>query len=219
MTIDIGIYLPDPPGAEVREAAYHAVDVELDSVWCGDHLADGVAVLDGMLALATAAAVTECLDIGFAVYLPALRPHVVAAKQIATLQHLTGGDRLHLGIGVGEHGSGFAGAGADPATRGARTDEFLQLLPALLAGEPTELPGGPTVQLAPPVPAPPLWVGGSSGAALRRAARFGDGWFAALHAPEEVSSTAARLRELADQHGRPAPRLAAAVPGALTARP
>lgn len=221
MAMEIGIFLPqmEVPAMEIREAAYHAVDVELDSVWCGDHLADGVPVLDGMLALATAAAVTECIDIGFAVYLPALRTHVCAAKQIATLQHLTGGDRLHLGVGVGDHESGWDAVGVDPATRGARTDEFLQLLPSLLAGEPTALPDGPTVHLAPPVPAPPLWIGGTSPAAMRRTARYGDGWFAALHSPEEIRAKSARLRDLAEQHHRPAPRLATVVQCALAKRP
>ncbi|MER5389062.1 LLM class flavin-dependent oxidoreductase [Saccharopolyspora sp. NPDC002686] len=219
--MDIGIFLPRTglPEVEIREAAYHAVDVELDSLWCGDHLASGSPVLDGMLALATAAAVTECIDIGFAVYLPALRPHVCAAKQIATLQHLTGGDRLHLGIGVGDRSSGWDAVGVDLDARGARTDEFLQLLPSLLAGSPTSLPDGPTVELAPPAPVPPLWIGGASPAALRRAARYGDGWFAALHTPDEIRAKSAQLRELADQHSRPAPRLASVIHCALTKRP
>ncbi|MFI0470759.1 LLM class flavin-dependent oxidoreductase [Saccharopolyspora sp. 5N102] len=219
MPVEVGIFLPSAVEAEIREAAYHAVDAELDAIWSGDHLANGVPSLDGMLALATAAAVTECIDIGFAVYLPALRQHVCAAKQIATLQHLTGGDRLHLGIGVGDHDSGYAAVGLDAATRGRRTDEFLQLLPSLLAGEPTALPHGATAQLAPAAAVPPLWIGGSAPAALRRAARFGDGWFAELHTPEEIRTNAERLRELAEQHGRQAPRLAIAIQGSLVQRP
>ncbi|MBF6508112.1 LLM class flavin-dependent oxidoreductase [Nocardia farcinica] len=221
MAIDIGIFLPhvELPKVEIREAAYHAVDAELDSLWCGDHLARGVPVLDGMLVLATAAAVTECIDIGFAVYLPALRSHVCAAKQIATLQHLTGGDRLHLGVGVGDHDSGWDTVGLDPTTRGARTDEFLQLLPSLLAGEPTDLPDGTTAQLAPAAPAPPVWIGGTSRAALRRAARYGDGWLAALQSPAEIRAKSDLLRELAEEQGRPVPRLATVVHCALTKRP
>ncbi|MCI2421197.1 LLM class flavin-dependent oxidoreductase [Saccharopolyspora sp. K220] len=219
MPVEIGIFLPDAVDTEIREAAYHAVDAELDSIWTGDHLANGVPVLDGMLTLATAAAVTECVDIGFAVFLPALRPHVCAAKQIATLQHLTGGDRLHLGIGVGDHESGWDSVGIDPTTRGRRTDEFLQLLPSLLSGEPAALPHGPVVRLAPAVAAPPLWIGGSSPAALRRAARFGDGWFADLHTPAELRVKAARLRELAAAQGRAAPRLATVIQAGLTERP
>jgi alkanesulfonate monooxygenase SsuD/methylene tetrahydromethanopterin reductase-like flavin-dependent oxidoreductase (luciferase family) len=219
MPVDIGIFLPSTADVEIREAAYHAVDAELDSIWSGDNLANGFPGLDGTQVLATAAAVTECIDIGFAVYLPALRPHVSAAKQIATLQHLTGGDRLHLGIGVGDRDSGYAAVGLDPATRGRRTDEFLQLLPSLLAGEATALPHGPVAQLAPAAAVPPLWIGGSAPAALRRAARFGDGWFAELHTPDEIRAKAARLRELAEQHGRPAPRLALAIQGCLAARP
>ncbi|MGP4016898.1 LLM class flavin-dependent oxidoreductase [Saccharopolyspora sp. 5N708] len=219
MPVDIGIFLPDAADVEIREATYHAVDAELDSIWSGDHLANGVPVLDGMLTLATAAAVTECIDIGFAVLLPALRPHVCAAKQIATLQHLTGGDRLHLGIGVGDHQSGWDAVGVDPTTRGRRTDEFLRLLPSLLSGEPTALPHGPVVRLAPPVAPPPVWIGGSSPAALRRAARFGDGWFADLHGASDLRAKAARLRELAAEHGRSAPRLATVIHAALTDRP
>lgn len=218
MPVEVGIFLPSTAEAEIREAAYHAVDAELDAIWSGDHLADGVPALDGMLALATAAAVTECIDIGFAVYLPALRPHVCAAKQIATLQNLTGGDRLHLGIGVGDHDSGYAAVGLDAATRGRRTDEFLQLLPSLLAGEPTVLPHGATAQLAPAAAVPPLWIGGSTPAALRRAACFGDGWIAETHTPDGIRAKAARLRELAEERGRPAPRLGIAIQGALVKR-
>ncbi|MER7013197.1 LLM class flavin-dependent oxidoreductase [Saccharopolyspora sp. NPDC000359] len=221
MAIDIGIFLPhaEVPPLEVREAAYHAVDAELDSMWCGDHLARGVPVLDGMLVLATAAAVTECIDIGFAVYLPALRSHVCAAKQIATLQELTGGDRLHLGIGVGDQGSGWDAVGVDPAAREARTDEFLQLLPSLLGGEVTELPDGSSTQLAPSVPVPPVWIGGVSDAALRRAAKYGDGWIAARQGPAEIRAKSEVLRSLAEEQGRPVPRLAAVVHCALSKRP
>ncbi|QIZ35004.1 LLM class flavin-dependent oxidoreductase [Saccharopolyspora sp. ASAGF58] len=219
MPVEVGIFLPSAAEAEIREAAYHAVDAELDAIWSGDHLANGVPALDGMLALATAAAVTECIDIGFAVYLPALRPLVCAAKQIATLQNLTGGDRLHLGIGVGDHDSGYAAVGLDAATRGRRTDEFLQLLPSLLAGEPTVLPHGATAQLAPAAAVPPLWIGGSAPAALRRAACFGDGWIAEMHRPDGIRTKAARLRELAEERGRPAPRLGLAIQGSLVKRP
>jgi alkanesulfonate monooxygenase SsuD/methylene tetrahydromethanopterin reductase-like flavin-dependent oxidoreductase (luciferase family) len=227
MTPDVGVFLPylgkavrERPG--INAAARHAEDVGLDSLWVGDNLAiPGTPILESTLSLATAAAVTERINLGFAVFLPALRPYAWAAKQIATLQHLSGGDRIHLGIGVGG-GDEWEAAGVPSSERGRRTDEFLSVLPSLLAGTPTSipnLPGEPVVTLAPSAPMPPVWIGGGSPAALRRTARFGDGWLADLVAPDQLRATGDRLRELAGELGRPAPRLGTAILGALEERP
>src|SRR5581483_4814251 len=88
-------------------------------------------------------------------------------------------------------------------------DAFLAQLPGILAGQP--LPpgagdsGGDAVRLLPAVPVPPLWVGGTSLPALRRAVRFGDGWLSGFQTPREFAAASQRLAELCDQAGRPQP--------------
>jgi alkanesulfonate monooxygenase SsuD/methylene tetrahydromethanopterin reductase-like flavin-dependent oxidoreductase (luciferase family) len=75
----------------------------------------------------------------------------------------------------------------------------------MLGGQPTPLPdapGSPAISLRPAVPVPPLWIGGQSAAALRRAVRFGDGWLSGLQTPREFAASAARHGELSDEAGR-----------------
>lgn len=206
-SFEIGVILPGVgAGIDLREAARHAEDAGLDGVWHGDHLAVGGPTLDAPIALATAAAATARIRIGASVFVPAIRPVAWAAKQVATLQYVSGG-RLVLGVGSGGGPGQWAAAGVPYAERGPRTDSALRLLPRLLAGERTEVEGA-TVELAPSVPMPPVWVGNASMTAIRRAARLGDGWFPSLISPARLAEGAARLGELAAEHGRPAPVIA-----------
>jgi alkanesulfonate monooxygenase SsuD/methylene tetrahydromethanopterin reductase-like flavin-dependent oxidoreductase (luciferase family) len=202
-----GVLLPtfDPlrtgAGFPVAESARLAEAAGFDSVWVGDHLSCPAPVLDATICLGAAAAVTERVTLGFSVMLLGLRQSAWAAKQIATLQHLSGG-RLALGVGVGgEFPQEYAAAGLPLAGRGARLDEALARLPALLAGA-----GEP--MLEPPAPMPPLLVGGRSDRALERAARFADAWLPMWISPQTLAQRGERLGELAAAQGRPAPRLA-----------
>jgi alkanesulfonate monooxygenase SsuD/methylene tetrahydromethanopterin reductase-like flavin-dependent oxidoreductase (luciferase family) len=173
--------------------------------------------------LAAAAAVTDRIAIGFAVYVPSLRPLAWAAKQIASLQRIGGGGRLRLGVGLGGGPAAeYQAAGFRREHRARRTDEFLRLLPGLLGGQPTLVPDAPDsapICLRPAMPVPPLWIGGQSTAALRRAIRFGDGWLSGLQTPSEFAASAARLRELSDEAGRAMPRLGICLHAAISARP
>lgn len=200
-TMAVGVVLPSLTAQleqrlDLRTAARHAEQLGLDSIWHGDHLVVGSPVLDVMVGLATVAAVTEKIAVGASVFIPALRPLVVAAKQVASLQHLSN-DRVILGIGSGGGPAQWAAAGVPYADRGRRTDRALDLLPGLLAGEPVVV-DGQRVVLEPGVTRPPFWVGNASPVALRRAARAGDGWFPSLIPAAEVAAGAARLADLAD---------------------
>ncbi|NUW43818.1 LLM class flavin-dependent oxidoreductase [Nonomuraea rhodomycinica] len=225
-SFEIGVILPgvgtqQENGLGLREAARHAEDAGLDGVWHGDHLAVGGATLDASIALATAAAATSTIRIGTSVFVPAIRPVVWAAKQIATLQYVSG-NRLVLGVGSGGGPGQWAAAGVAYRRRGTRTDTALELLPELLAGEETRLrdePGQPAVTLAPAAEMPPVWVGNASEVAIRRAARLGDGWFPSLIPPREVAEGRARLAELAAGHGRPLPVIAIGGAAALGTGP
>jgi alkanesulfonate monooxygenase SsuD/methylene tetrahydromethanopterin reductase-like flavin-dependent oxidoreductase (luciferase family) len=202
--------MPGTPLPDIAGLAGLAEQAGLDGVWVGDRLAAGeLSVLDSSLTLAAVAAATSSIAVGYAIFVPSLRPLAWAVRQVATLQHIAGG-RLQLGVAGGGGGDAeYLAVGFRRSDRARRTDEFLAQLPRLLAGQP--LPHGPgasdgdAIRLLPTVPMPPLWVGGTSPAALRRVVRFGDGWLSGLQTPREFAAGRQRLLELSAQAGRPRP--------------
>jgi probable F420-dependent oxidoreductase len=199
--------------SQIVAAAQRAEELEFDAVWVGDHLACPAPGLDAPSCLAAAAAVTERVALGFSVMLLGLRPPAWTAKQLITLDALSAG-RLMLGVGVGgEFPQEFDAAGVPLRERGARVDETLEVLPALLTGQPVDHQGRTmslnVVPLEPPMSAPPpILIGGRGERALVRAARFADAWLPMWLTPETLARRAERLAELAAQNGRPAPALA-----------
>ncbi len=214
---------PDPSRpilGDVRASARFAEAADLDSVWTTDHLIASAPMLDAAVVLATAAAVTERITIGFGVMLLALRPAAWAAKQVSSLQYVSS-NRIALGVGTGNrvHGDiGWRAAGMSYADRGRRTDESLRVLPALVAGEPAVLEDGLEVTLSPGAVMPPVLIAGNGDKALRRAAAYGDAWMSVALRPAEVASGLAALGELAAALRRPVPS-ATVVGPALDADP
>jgi alkanesulfonate monooxygenase SsuD/methylene tetrahydromethanopterin reductase-like flavin-dependent oxidoreductase (luciferase family) len=217
MPVRIGVVLPDSvsPGEALPDVAGLARVAEaagLDGVWAEDTFPAGDRpVLDATLTLAVAAAVTSRISVGFAIFVPSLRPLGWAARQVASLQHHASG-RLQLGVGIGggRSASEYLAVGMRLQDRAARTDDFLRLLPDLLGGRPVVIPdcssAGP-VRLLPAAAMPPVWTGGTSPPALRRAVRSGDGWLSGLQTPAEFAASARQLGELAAAAGRVRPRL------------
>jgi alkanesulfonate monooxygenase SsuD/methylene tetrahydromethanopterin reductase-like flavin-dependent oxidoreductase (luciferase family) len=215
VTIEIGVILPTstpdpnrPILGDVRASARFAEQAGLDSVWSTDHLRASGPMLDSTAVLATAAAVTERIRVGYGVMLLSLRPVAWAAKQISTLQLLSG-NRLLFGVGTGNpaHGDiGWRVAGVSYEDRGRRTDEALRVLPALVTGQPAVLPDGVEVTLAPGATMPPVLVAGNGKKALQRAAAYGDGWMSIGLAPDAVAESLSALGRLAAEQGRPTPR-------------
>ncbi|MBF6175427.1 LLM class flavin-dependent oxidoreductase [Nocardia blacklockiae] len=214
MTLEIGTILPtstpDPDHpilGDVRAAARLAEELGLESVWSTDHLIASAPILESTAVLATAAAVTERIRVGFGVLLLALRPAAWTAKQVATLQYLSS-DRILLGVGTGNpaHGDiGWRAAGQSFAGRGRRTDEALAILPDLIAGRPATLPDGTEVALSPGATVPPILVAGNGTAALRRAATYADGWIGLNPDIDELTSLTSELADLSAEQGRPTP--------------
>lgn len=138
---------------------------------------------DPVATLAYLAAVTERVLLLSHVAVVGLRHPLVSAKQYATLDHLSGG-RLVLGVGAGHVAEEFGAVGADFAGRGAVLDETIDALKAALGedefpehhGERYDFAGLGQRPRPARTPRPPVWVGGSSPAAVRRAALRGDGW-------------------------------------------
>ncbi|PXX66419.1 alkanesulfonate monooxygenase SsuD/methylene tetrahydromethanopterin reductase-like flavin-dependent oxidoreductase (luciferase family) [Nocardia tenerifensis] len=211
MSLEIGVFLPtstpDPEHpilGDVRASARFAEEVGLDSIWSTDHLIASAPMLDSTVTLATAAAVTERIKVGYNVMLLALRPVAWAAKQIGTLQYVSG-DRLIVGVGTGNpaHGDiGWRAAGVSFEDRGRRTDEGLRVLPDLVAGRTATVGDGLEVTLAPGAAVPPILVAGNSSRARRRAADYADGWITIQSDPERLSGDLAELRELAAARDR-----------------
>jgi probable F420-dependent oxidoreductase len=173
--------VPDP--GRYRALAQAAEELGYDSIWAGDHISYRNPLLDVVVALATFAAVTERITLGAGIVLLPLRHPSVVAKEFASLDYLSGG-RVILGVGVGGEGEkDFEAVGVDPRERGARTSESMRALRELFGPPPAAFSGryfsfaGIEIAPGPTRPGgPPLWVGGRSEAALRRAATLGDGW-------------------------------------------
>ena len=180
----------------------------------GEHPSHGDA-LEQMSILAFIAGITERLRLVSSVTVVPYRNPVLAAKMLATIDVLSEG-RLTVGVGVGWLEEEFAALGtADFARRGAVTDEYLRIFRLLWSQSPASFAGEfysfGDVRCEPfPVqrPGPPIWVGGHSMAALRRCARYGDGWHpvGAIAAvplpPEEMVQKLATLRRLTAEAGR-----------------
>ncbi len=220
----------------LRSLAQRAEDLSFDSVWVSDHIilprevesfypysADGVATFnaeqpyyDAIAALNFLAGCTHRVRLGTHVLILPYRNPVVTAKMLATLDVLSAG-RLILGAGVGWMEEEFQALGLDTfAQRGAVTNEYIRLFKELWTAEQPEFHGefynvSGAGFLPKPVqkPHPPVWVGGHTGPAIRRAAELGDGWMPiglrppAILEPEELAEKIARLKRLTVRAGRP----------------
>ncbi len=208
--VTLGAY-PDgvPPAAWWWQFAERAETLGFDSLWAGEHVLFPTETVSAAILLAGFAARTRTIRLGTAIYLLPLRHPVLAAKDLVSLDHVSGG-RLILGIGVGgEYPPEFAACGVPLAERGARTDEALDLLRRLWREARVSLAGRhvtvENLTLTPPPHqpgGPPIWVAGRSEAALRRAARRGDGYFPYLLTSPRYRASVERLEALCAEAGR-----------------
>ncbi|MGZ5119262.1 MAG: LLM class F420-dependent oxidoreductase [Burkholderiales bacterium] len=153
------------------------------------------------------AAVTKKIRLSSGILIAPQRQTGLIAKQAAEVDLLSGG-RLRLGIGVGWNPVEYEALGADWNTRGARQAEQIQVLRRLWSGEPVDYNGrfhnlkGVNI-VPPPVQRPiPIWVGGSSDAVVKRAARLADGWMPIIPPDAVAEQKLAMLRDEISNHGR-----------------
>jgi probable F420-dependent oxidoreductase len=200
---------PLDDGAGVLRAARHAEDLGFDHVAVGNRLLDSGFGLDTdpLVLLAAVAGATTRLRLLTSVLVAPYYPALVLANQAATLDVVSGG-RLILGVGTGWNPDEFDAVGVPARERGARTDDHLAAARVLWKRRPADFEGPYTTLRAahlgvPPVTpgGPPVWVGGHSDAALRRALRFGEGWYGTGADAAEVTGVRRRLRELASGAG------------------
>ena len=180
-----------------------------DSAWTSEHIFFYFPTFDALTSLAAMAARTSRIRLGTAVLLLPLRPAALAAKEIASVDVISGG-RLLLGVGIGgEYPKEFEAVGVPVRERGARTDEALQVLKLLFTqnnvsfdGRFTRLDGVTLMPKPAQAGGPPLWIAGRSQAAMRRAGRLGDGYLPYLFSPERFREGMQQVREEAERAGR-----------------
>jgi probable F420-dependent oxidoreductase len=198
---------PQSTRATMRACALAAERLGFDSIVVSDHLCippdevegSGGRYLDVLATLAWLAGITERIRLGVSVLVLPYRPAVLTAKQVATIQELSG-ERMILGVGVGWMKPEFAALGADHALRGRMSTETLRVLHHLFANDAAgydgELVKFPAFVFAPRPKRPPIWIGGNVEAALRRVVEFGDGWHPMLPAEKLKPMVAELTRRL-----------------------
>jgi len=209
-----GIQLPTFGPAATAElivqTAQAAETLGFASVWANDHILVPPSldppygrILECIVALTFASVVTSRVQLGTSLLILPQRSPIVTAKQLATLDVLSGG-RLICGVGAGYVEEQFEFLGAPFAQRGAVLDEYIEVLRRLwgtgggsYAGRWVSYSGA----LFGPVPergaAVPIWIGGNGPAAIRRAARIGDAWHPVGLSPRELAAGAIALKAAA----------------------
>lgn len=181
----------------------------IDSVWFSERLVSTVPNLEPMTAMAMVAGRTKRLKFGMnAIVLP-FRDPLVLAKECATLDFLSGG-RLLPAFGVGsEIAPEFRATSRGPIGRGGYSDEIIEIMTRLWTEEHVTHAGDHfqyedvTISPRPKQQPLPVWIGGSSPAAIRRTARIGTGWLAGLQSPAQCAPVVAAIRREAAANGRP----------------
>jgi probable F420-dependent oxidoreductase len=216
-------YGPLASAENMVRLARRAESLGVDSIWVADHLVAPVGVqsiypfdkspdpkpgdmgvieefYEPLTTLAFLAGATSRIRLGVSVYVMPYRNPIVTAKTVATLDALSGG-RAIFGVGVGWLREEFAALGQDARQRGRVTDEYLEVCRRLWRDDVAEFAGRhytlPPVRTGPkPVqrPWPPIWIGGNSEAARRRAIALGDGLHLIDLSPEETRPLVAQAR-------------------------
>ncbi len=230
--MDVGVFVPLGNGnatPEILRAVGREIeDRGFESIWVPEHVvlfddyeseypysSDGkfpaggdAGMLEPLGALSFLAAVTDRVRLGTGICLVPQRNPVYTAKAVTDLDSLSGG-RVDFGIGVGWLREEFEAIGVSFEKRGKRTDEALAAMVSLWTDEVSEFHGDlvdlPRCRMYPkPIqqPHPPIHVGGESDAALRRAARLGQGWFSFNRLPADLPDPLARLDGALAEQGR-----------------
>jgi alkanesulfonate monooxygenase SsuD/methylene tetrahydromethanopterin reductase-like flavin-dependent oxidoreductase (luciferase family) len=212
VSIRVGLSVTDallvPKPADRRLLLDSAAEAGLDHITVGDHISfHGGTGFDGMVSATTVLSSHDTLSVIIGVYLLGLRHPMLAARQIATLSQIAPG-RLVVGAGVGgEDRSEISNSGVDPSTRGRRLDETLAVLRAVLTGEEVTHHGEfftlDQARILPaPRPAVPILIGGRGESAIRRTARYGDGWLGIFCTPRRFSETRTAILDAAARESR-----------------
>jgi probable F420-dependent oxidoreductase len=164
--------------------------------------------LEGLVAMSWLLASTATVGVGISVMVLPLRQPVVLARQLASLDHLSGG-RVTFGVGIGGVLEEYDAVGVERSRRGARADEYLEAMQRLWTEEHPSYSGEfvsfPEIYCSPKPFRPgglPVWIGGHTETTLERVARFGAGLAAGSVSPERARDLLAQLRQTTERVGR-----------------
>jgi probable F420-dependent oxidoreductase len=216
ISVKIGLSGPSTAARQGRAAFFAYLDrveaLEWDSVWFSDRIVGPGWRMDPLAGMAMVAAHSERLKFGTSVLLMSMRNPVAMAKELATIDALSGGRRLILAVGVGQESPvEYQAMGVEKRERGRRLDEAMALMRRLWtedhvthASEFVKL-NDATIGVHPTSPNIPVWVGGRSEPSFRRTGALGDGWLPSQVTPEEVAAGIERIRHHAAEAGRVVP--------------
>lgn len=198
-----------PEPEEVFRYVERADDLGIDSIWMPDHAISESLGLDPTVLMSVIAARTRDIKMGPSVLTVPARNPVVVANTYANLDYLTGGrGRVIMAVGLGADPRLCEAVGIPAAQRAERLREAVEILRRLWTEDGVDYDGahyqldGVTVTPKPARGPLDIWIGGNSDAALRRVARYGDGWFPVSMPPREFSEKLERLMEYCDETGR-----------------
>ena len=214
MTIAVGLGLMAFPFSSAA-AFWRWIDLceagGVDSYWQSDRVVSREPILEPMSVMAALSGRTRRLKFGMNVISMAFREPVLLAKQCATIDMLSDG-RLLPAFGIGSpYSEDWRSLGVSPHRRGRRTDEALEIMTRLWRGEAVTWTGeffqlrDATISPLPRQRRLPLWLGGSSRAAVKRTARYGTGWIGGRESPTEAAKVVAGIRAESEALGRVIP--------------
>ena len=201
---------PDDNPLALSRFALLLEELGIDSLWFTDRVVSNSFSLEPIVAMSYVAAVTSQLKFGTSVLALPLRNPVIIAKEIATIDYLSGGRCLPaFGLGSANH-SEYEACGISKKDRVGRTKEMVEILRLLWSGDYVSYQGkyfefSDITVLPKPVQASalPIWFGGRSIPALRRVAQFGDGWLTSQSTPDEVNKGIETIKKMAQKYGNP----------------
>ena len=183
-------------------------DGGVDSIWQTDRLISRQPMLESMSVMAALAGRTRRIRFGMNVVSLALRDPVLVAKQCATIDYLSNG-RLLPAFGIGSPvAPEWCALNLETRTRGRKTDEALDIIARLWREDSVDYDGqhfkltGASISPKPVQAELPMWIGGSSKAAIKRTARIGTGWLAGTEAPSAIAPVVASIRAAVTEAGR-----------------
>ncbi|MBS0219621.1 MAG: LLM class flavin-dependent oxidoreductase [Proteobacteria bacterium] len=211
MTVAIGLGLMEFPFAGAADY-WRWVDLceqgGIDSIWQTDRLVSRQPILECMATMAALAGRTRRLRFGMNVVSLALRDPALLAKQCATIDVLSEG-RLLPAFGIGSPlGPEWQALNIDTRSRGKRTDEALEIIARLWREDSVDFVGthyrltGASISPKPVQPDLPMWIGGSSDAAVRRTARYGTGWQGGGETPTDAARVVTAIKKATAEAGR-----------------